>query len=304
MFHFIFKTVRVRLIFSLKNKGSFLPFHHQYILAQFLKGLIVKGGKEEFYNYNFFNFSGLKGQTKVSRSGLHYYSSLVTLVLSSQSEEFIDYLLEQVFAAPKIELGNLILSPEYTELETEPILEVSNKFVCISPLVLITPAFNEEAGKRFINPDSDEFSDLLYESTLTRMEKSGWYTPEQMESFFKFQVVPDMVYVNKLKEQQKKFARIYAVYDLDVKYEVRGYTLPFTLYAAPEVQDFVFKCGLGAFTHKGFGMMDLATHLADNKTTPYKFKREGFVPYKATGERARQNVAPTEEESEGSTEEF
>jgi CRISPR-associated endoribonuclease Cas6 len=304
LFHFIFKTVRVRLIFSLKNKGSFLPFHHQYILAQFLKGLIVKGGKEEFYNYNFFNFSGLKGQTKVSRSGLHYYSSLVTLVLSSQSEEFIDYLLEQVFAAPKIELGNLILSPEYTELETEPILEVSNKFVCISPLVLITPAFNEEAGKRFINPDSDEFSDLLYESTLTRMEKSGWYTPEQMESFFKFQVVPDMVYVNKLKEQQKKFARIYAVYDLDVKYEVRGYTLPFTLYAAPEVQDFVFKCGLGAFTHKGFGMMDLATHLADNKTTPYKFKREGFVPYKATGERARQNVAPTEEESEGSTEEF
>lgn len=271
-----------------------MPFHHQYILAQFLKGLIVKGGNEEFYNYNFFNFSGLKGQTKVSRSGLHYYSSLVTLVLSSQSEEFIDYLLEQVFATQKIELGNLILSPEYTELETEPVLEVSNKFVCISPLVLITPAFNEEAGKRFINPDSDEFSDLLYESTLTRMEKSGWYTPEQMESFFKFQVVPDMVYVNKLKEQQKKFARIYSVYDLDVKYEVRGYTLPFTLYAAPEVQDFVFKCGLGAFTHKGFGMMDLASHPADNKTTPYKFKREGFVPYKATGERMRQNVAPAE----------
>ena len=295
--------MRVRLIFSLKNKGSFLPFHHQYILAQFLKGLIVKGGKEEFYNYNFFNFSGLKGQTKVSRSGLHYYSSLVTLVLSSQSEEFIDYLLEQVFATSKIELGNLILSPEYTELEAEPILEVSNKFVCISPLVLITPAFNEEAGKRFINPDSDEFSDLLYESTLTRMDKSGWYSPEQMESFFKFQVVPDMVYVNKLKEQQKKFARIYAVYDLDVKYEVRGYTLPFTLYAAPEVQDFVFKCGLGAFTHKGFGMMDLATHPADNKTTPYKFKREGFVPYKATGERVRQNVAPTEEETEAPTEE-
>lgn len=279
-----------------------MPFHHQYILAQFLKGLIVKGGKEEFYNYNFFNFSGLKGQTKVSRSGLHYYSSLVTLVLSSQSEEFIDYLLEQIFATSKIELGNLILSPEYTEIEVEPVLEVSNKFVCISPLVLITPAFNEEAGKRFINPDSDEFSDLLYESTLTRMEKSGWYSAEQMESFFKFQVVPDMVYVNKLKEQQKKFARIYAVYDLDVKYEVRGYTLPFTLYAAPEVQDFVFKCGLGAFTHKGFGMMDLATHPAGDRTTPYKFKREGFVPYKAGEQRTRQNVAPSEEEETSSEE--
>ena len=273
--------MRIRLIFSLKNKGAYLPFHHQYILAQFLKGLIVKGGREEFFNYNYFNFSGLKGQTKVSRSGLHYYSSLVTLVLSSPNEDFMDYLLEQVFNTPKIELGNLIISPEYTEQEIEPTLETSNKFVCISPLVLLTPSFNDDSGKRFINPDTDEFSDLLYESTLTRMEKSGWYSQEQMESFYKFQVVPDMNYVNKLREQQKKFARIYSVYDMDVKYEVRGYTLPFTLYAAPEVQDFVFKCGLGAFTHKGFGMLDLANHAPSQKTEPYKFKREGFIPYRS-----------------------
>ncbi|MCC5938532.1 MAG: CRISPR-associated endoribonuclease Cas6 [Lunatimonas sp.] len=272
--------MRIRLIFSLKNKGAYLPFHHQYILAQFLKGLIVKGGNETFFNYNYFNFSGLKGQTKVSRSGLHYYSSLVTLVLSAPDQEFLDYLLEQVFKTPKIELGNLILSPEYTEKETEPELETANKFVCISPLVLLMPTFDDESGKRFINPDTDEFSDLLYESTLTRMEKSGWYSQEQMESFYKFQVVPDMNYVNKLREQQKKFARIYSVYDMDVKYEVRGYTLPFTLYAAEEVQDFVFKCGLGAFTHKGFGMLDLANNMPSQRTEPYKFKREGFVPYR------------------------
>lgn len=273
--------MRIRLIFSLKNKGAYLPFHHQYILAQFLKGLIVKGGQEAFFNYNYFNFSGLKGQTKVSRSGLHYYSSLVTLVVSAPDESFIDYLLEQVFKTPKIELGNLILSPEYTEKEIEPPLEPSNKFVCISPLVLLMPTFDDESGKRFINPDTDEFSDLLYESTLTRMEKSGWFNQEQMESFYKFQVVPDMNYVNKLREQQKKFARIYSVYDMDVKYEVRGYTLPFTLYAAEEVQDFVFKCGLGAFTHKGFGMLDLANNMPSQRTEPYKFKREGFIPYRS-----------------------
>nr|WP_246535419.1 MULTISPECIES: CRISPR-associated endoribonuclease Cas6 [Litoribacter] len=280
----------------MKNKGAYLPFHHQYILAQFLKGLIVKGGREEFFNYNYFNFSGLKGQTKVSRSGLHYYSSLVTLVLSSPNEDFMDYLLEQVFNTPKIELGNLIISPEYTEQEIEPTLETSNKFVCISPLVLLTPSFNDDSGKRFINPDTDEFSDLLYESTLTRMERSGWYSQEQMESFYKFQVVPDMNYVNKLREQQKKFARIYSVYDMDVKYEVRGYTLPFTLYAAPEVQDFVFKCGLGAFTHKGFGMLDLANNAPSQRTEPYKFKREGFVPYKSQDSSRPPRTSPTEEE--------
>ncbi|GGF37113.1 hypothetical protein GCM10011339_27070 [Echinicola rosea] len=264
-------------------------------MAQFLKGLIVKGGREEFFNYNYFNFSGLKGQTKVSRSGLHYYSSLVTLVLSSPNEDFLDYLLEQVFKTPKIELGNLIISPEYTEKESEPELEASNKFVCISPLVLLTPTFDDDSGKRFINPDTDEFSDLLYESTLTRMERSGWYSQEQMESFYKFQVVPDMNYVNKLKEQQKKFARIYSVYDMDVKYEVRGYTLPFTLYAAHEVQDFVFKCGLGAFTHKGFGMLDLANNSPSQRTEPYKFKREGFVPYKS---RQQEQSRPKDEDEQ------
>ncbi|WP_226390422.1 CRISPR-associated endoribonuclease Cas6 [Penaeicola halotolerans] len=266
--------MRVRIIFSLKNKGSFLPFHHQYILAQFIKGLIVKGGEEKFYNYNYYSFSGLKGQTKVSRSGLHYYSSYVTLVLSCPEEEFIDYLLKQVFELPKIELGNLIIVPEFTELEEEPELDEAPKYLCISPLVIIQPSFNDESGKRFISPDSDEFSDLLYESTLSRMEKSGWYTPEQLTSFFKFQLVPDMVYINRLKEQQKKFARIYSVFDMDVKYEVRGYTFPFTLYAAKEVQDFVFRCGLGTFAHKGFGMLDIANSNPTNRTTPYKFKRQ------------------------------
>ena len=63
----------------------------------------------------------------------------------------------------------------------------------------------------------------------------------------------------------------------------------------------MFKCGLGAFTHKGFGMLDLANHPSGtNRTTTYKFKREGFVPYKPT-DRVRQNVAPTSEEGESDT---
>ncbi|NJO03714.1 MAG: hypothetical protein HC880_20425 [Bacteroidia bacterium] len=56
----------------------------------------------------------------------------------------------------------------------------------------------------------------------------------------------------------KKFARIYTVFEGKIKYELRGYTFPFTLYAAPAVQEFIFNCGLGAYTHKGFGMIDLA----------------------------------------------
>jgi CRISPR-associated endoribonuclease Cas6 len=44
-------------------------------------------------------------------------------------------------------------------------------------------------------------------------------------------------------------------------------------------------------------MLDLANHSTVVRTTPYKFKREGFVPYKPS-ERSRENVAPKIEEGE------
>ncbi len=267
--------MRVRIIFKLKNKGSFLPFHHQFILAQFIKGVIVKGGDEKYVNYPFYNFSGLKGQTKVSRSGLHYYSNLVTLVLSAQDKEFVDYVLGLIFEFDTISLGNLEIVPMSTEVETQPELTEESKFICISPTVPVKSTFSGVEGKRFIMPETDEFSDLLYDSTMQRMEASGMYTPEQIESFSKFQVVPDMEYLNKLRAKEKKFARIYSVFDMDVKYEARGYTLPFKLYAAKEVQDFVFNCGLGQYTYKGFGMLDLANVNPVGRSKAYTFKKEG-----------------------------
>ena len=235
---------------------------------------MVKGGDAQYFNYSFYNFSGLKGQTKISRSGLHYFSNFVTLVLSSDNQQFLDYLLEQIFEFDKIELGNLEVLPLYTELEQVPALEDNMKFLCISPLVPVKGAFGDTDSKRFIGPESDEFSDLLYESTLQRMEASGQFTDEQLASFSKFQFVPDVAYLNRLKQKDKKFARIYSVFDNDVKYEIRGYTLPFKLFAAKEVQNFVFDCGLGNYTHKGFGMLDIAHADPSERTERYKFSKE------------------------------
>ncbi len=266
--------MRVRIIFKLKNRGSFLPFHHQHILAQFLKGVLVKGGNEKYVNYPYYNFSGLKGQTKISRNGLHYYSSLVTLVISSADQEFLDYLLAQVFDFEEIQLGNLEVMPINTEVEKSIELTDEMKFICISPVVPTKAVFNDAESKRFILPETDEFSDLLYDSTMQRMESTGLYTDEQLASFSKFQIVPDVAYLNRLREREKKFARIYSVFDMDVKYEVRGYTLPFKLYAAKEVQEFLFNCGLGNYTYKGFGMLDIANANPIDRTKQYSFSKE------------------------------
>jgi CRISPR-associated endoribonuclease Cas6 len=262
--------LRVRLIFILKNKGAFVPFHHQYLLAQLIKGVILKGGNEKFLNFANYNFSGLKGQTKVSRNGLHFFSNRVTLVFSCLDKAFVDYFVDELFKMPSVEVGNLVLIPESGEIEA--IFEFSEemKYICILLMVLIKSSFNESESKRFIPPQTDEFSDMLFESTILRMQAEGKYPEEQLAEFSKFQLVADLHYLRKIQEGQKKFARIYPVYDQDVKFEVRGYTFPFTLYAAKEVQEFVFTEGLGAFTHKGFGMMDLANTDPANRTTPYK----------------------------------
>ncbi|HRJ28403.1 MAG: CRISPR-associated endoribonuclease Cas6 [Cyclobacteriaceae bacterium] len=250
--------MRTRIIFSLKNRGAYVPFHHQYLLAQFIKGLLMFGPDKTYQGYTQFNFSGLKGQTKISRKGLHYYSSKVTLVFACADREFLSYFTAQLFEQKDIMIGSLHLVPDSIEEEPPVEIQTEAKFLCISPIVPVPAAFNNEQGKKFIMPESDEFSDLLYDSTISRMEATGKYTPEQLTSFYKFQLVPDPGYLQRLQAAGKKFARIYPLYDSDVKFEVRGYTFPFTLYAAPEVQRFVYENGLGYFCHKGFGMLDVA----------------------------------------------
>lgn len=247
-----------------------MPFHHQFLLAQQIKGLILNGGDASFRDYNYYNFSGLKGQTKISRNGLHFFSNKVTLVCSSPNEKFIDYIINEMFALTHLEIGNLVLIPDSVEVEALPDLAKIDKFICISPIVIIPPKFNSSDAKKFIAPELDEFSDRLYESTMLRMQNLMAYSEDKLATFNKFQIVPDANYLRKIKETQKKFARIYPLYDQDVKYEIRGYTFPFTLYAEPEVKTFLFHCGLGEYSHKGFGMIDIANSDPAQRTVPYK----------------------------------
>jgi CRISPR-associated endoribonuclease Cas6 len=250
--------LRTRIIFSLKNRGAYVPFHHQYLLAQFIKGILVFGPDKSYQHYTQFNFSGLKGQTKISRKGLHFYSSKVTLVFSCPDKAFLEYFLVRLFEQKDIMIGSLHLTPDSVEDEESVQISTEAKFLCISPIVPVQAGFNDDSSKKFISPESDEFSDLLYESTISRMQANGSYSAEQIASFYKFQIVPDQEYLQRIQTTHKKFARIYPMYDNDVKFEVRGYTLPFTLYAAPDVQQFVYENGLGYFCHKGFGMLDVS----------------------------------------------
>ena len=261
--------MRVRVIFFLKNRGAYIPFHHQFLLAQVLKAILIKGGNQKYASSKNFNFSGLKGQTKPSRKGLHFYSSRVTLVISSQDKGFMDYLLYNLMSMPRLEIGSMLLVPEKVEVESIAGVRDLDKFICLSPLVLLEPQIMNDEAKAFVGPETDEFSDLVYDSTMQRLEDSGLFSPEKMEEFKNFQIVPDQAYLDKVVQEHKKFSRVYPVYDQDVKFEIRGYTFPFNLYAEQEVKEFVFMNGLGAMTHKGFGMIDMAYHDPNERVQEY-----------------------------------
>lgn len=225
----------------------------------------------EWQNYNLYCFSGLKGQTKVGKSGLHFFSNKVTLVFSSPSEEFIKCVLKVLFKRTRLDIGKLELVPESVEKEFEPEFSDQVKYVCISPLVPAGPNVDTDMEKEFFSPFDDQFSDFLYESTMVRLEASKLYPQEVIDKFFKFQIIPDKNYLQRIQETQKKFSRIYSTDSEGYRLEVRGYTFPFTLCADPEVQKFIFHCGCGEFTHKGFGMVDMANTNPIGRAEAYDF---------------------------------
>jgi CRISPR-associated endoribonuclease Cas6 len=257
--------MRARLIFLVQNRGAVVPFHHQHIISDVFKGLMRDSAEHKGYAYC--NFSALKGQIRVVRDGLQYSSEKVTIVVASLSKDYLDAMIAKLFEQRSIKIGELIMVPESVDVEEEVAHESPVKYLCLSPIVICSPERSSDVEcKRFVSPFSDEFSDLIYESTMINMERSGLYSPEEFATFSKFQVVPDEGYLNKIKETVKKMARIYPAFEEDFMYEVRGYTLPFTLYAEPKVHEFVLNCGIGSLTKHGFGMLDIATNDFKKKT--------------------------------------
>jgi len=267
--------MRVRIVFELKNKGGVVPFHHQHLIADLLKALL-QGADDALSHYQLYNFSGLKGQTQVSKKGLHFYSNRITLVLSSQNEAFIRYVLDKIFSQSSLQIGDLWLRPEMVERELMPHFGNESKYLCISPLVLVSPEQQSSMAKRFVFPADDAFSDYIYDATMTRLEQSGLFSASQIASFYQFQVVPDAAYLSKIKQSSKKFARIYTIQDRNRKIELRGYTFPFTLYADPLVHQFIINCGLGAYTHRGYGMVDAVNSPVKRELMPEYSAKQSF----------------------------
>ncbi|MFY0606602.1 MAG: CRISPR-associated protein Cas6 [Cyclobacteriaceae bacterium] len=253
--------MRVRLTFEVQNRGGVVPFHHQSYLSQIFDSIIVKLSSN-FQDYTFYCFSGLKGQTRLGKGGLKYSSKRVTVVITSANAEFIEDLIKQLLKAKGFQVGDLIIVPLSADEELPLGFSQEMKYLCISPII---PSLSHPDE---IDPTSNEFSDLLYDATLNRMVDFG-LDLSKIENIQKFQIIPDADYLARLKASNKVFSRVYTIVDKkEQELQLRGYTFPFRLFAMPEIQDFIYTCGLGLQCASGYGMLDGTNGQSINSTSP------------------------------------
>ena len=249
--------MRIKISFLKVHGGSgTVPLHHQKIISSFMDEVI----RELPSASPFFNFSSLKGTSKVQNGQIRFLSSKVSLVISAAQDDFAKEWVEKIFEKRLVSFAKLTLVPKSYEIITDPEFKTEMKYVCISPMTPQPPFASDENGAipDALDPRSQEFSDAFYNTIMDQMESAG-FTQEQLAKFAEFEIVPDPSYIDKILNTHKKFARIYKNND---SLPIFGYLLPFTLHAHPQVQKFVWDCGIGLYTNQGYGMIDLVGGVA------------------------------------------
>ena len=242
--------MRVKISFTRDNTtGNSIPLHHQKLIYDSIKTVVHDVGG----NMNQLSFSSLKGTSKIQNGFMKFLSSKITLVISSSNDDLITKLSNRIFEKNFLPIGRMNLLPKGKEVTPDPEFNTQMRYLCISPLVLFDPIKDTTRSTEQIDPTSHNFSDILFNTTLDAMEKSG--VPEAtISSYAEFDVQPDAEYMQKASAANKKFARVYR--SADGKNMI-GYLVPFTLHAHPDVHRFVWHNGIGVMTHEGYGMLDL-----------------------------------------------
>lgn len=248
-----FFLMKVRFHFRRAGKGNAVPVYHQNLVADLMRNWINSTfDSEQEKQFDLYTFSSLKGLNKVEGNLLFFHSQQVHIMLSSPHEAWLTKLADFIMSQGSFQIHEMTLTPESNEAAVTPVFGWESRFVSMSPMILFDPKVRPDAPADIINPYSNEFSDLLYDSMLDKMEgyRFGNFT---IEEYSKFQVVPDSEYIRKLKETKKKFGRPLEVKDRKVK----AYLFPFTLFAHPDVQSFIYAAGIGCLGSEGFGCVDL-----------------------------------------------
>jgi len=226
-----------------------MPLHHQMVLN---KSLIPFMDRRRD-NKTLYTYSSMKGSSNVMNGIITFHSDKMSLIVSSNNDHFVKSMVDRIFQKHVVKIGKMLMMPKLQQVISNPEFKEEMKYVCLAPFVLIDSGKEPERAETIIDPNTQEFSDLLFNSTMERMHKAG-FTEDELKEFQTFEVIGDQEYLKKTVENNKRFARFYRNLD---RQTIVGYLLPFTLHAHPKVQQFIFETGLGLYGLEGYGMIDI-----------------------------------------------
>lgn len=242
--------MRFKISFVRDNASqNSLPLHHQKLIHDAISGMISAITSDR----SLFNFSSLKGTSKIANGFMKFLSNKITLVLSGRNSEYTQQLVKSILEKRTLQVGRMKLIAKFYDVIPDPEFKTRMRYLCISPMVLVDPNKDAEKSLEILDPSSHDFNDLLYNAILDRMERAG-YSESDLASYAEFELTPDQDYLSKLQENSKKYAR---VYKCTTGLQMTGYLLPFTLHAHPEVHKFIWQSGMGLLTEEGYGMVDV-----------------------------------------------
>ena len=139
--------MRIKISFLREHaSANSIPLHHQKLLADGLGELMDQVHSDR----SVFNFSSLKGTSKITNGFMRFLSSKITLVISSSSNEFAEALVKQIFDKPFIEVGKMNLAPKTYEVIPDPAFQTKMRYLCISPLIMVNPDKEPEIGRAHV----------------------------------------------------------------------------------------------------------------------------------------------------------
>lgn len=242
--------MRIKIIFvKTFQSTNLLPLHHQITLSRSLSEFMDRDRDSK----TLYTFSTIKGSSNVQDGKISFLTNKLSLVISSNNENFLKSTVSRIFEKHVVKIGKMLLIPKQQQVIEMPEFKTEMKYVCLAPFVLIDSEKEPERSETIIEPTTQEFSDLLFNTTMQRMQAAG-FSEEELKSFETFEAIADTEYLKKIVENNKRFARFYRNI---AGQTMVGYLLPFTLHAHTKVHEFICDTGLGLYTLEGYGMIDV-----------------------------------------------
>ena len=138
---------------------------------------------------------------------MKFMSSKISLVVSSNDNEFIKRFIQKIFERPTVNIGKLMLIPKHYQLMDKPEFTTANK-VCLHLTCYCRSRRDPELSQNILDPATHEFSDHLYTALADNMEKAGFSQSNSLTSMQSLNWYPIPNYLNKLNQEGRSLPAI------------------------------------------------------------------------------------------------